>query len=173
MDAVTIQHYLAWFDDAMQATKNLYALVPSEKLEWKPTERSFSLGQLIEHIPRSLWFNGKVIASENVPLKSLREILVANRRQQSAKVDEASLHLAECSEGFRRTIRNLGEERFQHADVSTPQWGILPIWRFAIFVLEHHLNHKMELHMYLRLLGVNVDTLTLYSVRPNSQPSEA
>jgi hypothetical protein len=40
---------------------------------------------------------------------------------------------------------------------------MLPIWRFAVFVAEHHLNHKMELHMYLRLLGVKVNTGTLYA----------
>lgn len=161
-----------WFDDTIQATESLYALVPADKLEWKPTDNSFSLGQLIEHIPKALWFNAKVIASDELPLKSLGEILVANRRQQSAKVDEAILHLSECSEVFRKATRNLGEEKFQNTDVNTPQWGILPIWRFAIFVLEHHLNHKMEMHMYLRLLAVKVNTLTLYSVRPNAQPSE-
>lgn len=170
---MTVQEYLAWFDDTIQATKSLYALVPPDKLDWKPTENSFSLGQLIEHIPRALWFNAKVIASEDVPLKSLREILIANRRQQGATVDNALQHLAEYSSRFRQILMNLGDEKFQRSAVDTPQWGMLPVWRFVIFTLEHHLNHKMELHMCLRLLGVKVNTLTLYSVRPNAQPSDA
>ena len=160
---MTIQEYFTWFDDTIRTTEGMYRLVPPDKLDWKPTESSFSLGQLIEHMARAFWFNSKVIASEEWPLKSLREIFVSNRRQASADADEALIHLAESSAEFKQSILNLGDEKFQHGQVNTPQWGTLPIWRFAIFVLEHHLNHKMELHMYLKLLGVRVNTGTLYA----------
>ena len=159
---MTIQEYFLWFEDVMRTTEAMYRLVPADKLDWKPTERSFSLGQLIEHMPRALWFNAKVIASEEWPLTSMREILVSNRRQGSVPVVEALKHLDEWSDGFKQAISRLGDEKFQHAEVNTPQWGTLPIWRFAVFVLEHHINHKMELHMYLKLLGVTVNTRSLY-----------
>lgn len=161
---MTIHEYFSWFDDVLQTTEGMYRLVPAEKLDWKPTENSFTLGQLIEHMPKAFWFNSKVIASEEWPLKSMREILVSNRRHSIANgVDEALEHLRTWSAGFKHAIQNLGEEKFQNADVTTPQWGTLPIWRFAVFVLEHHLNHKMELHMYLKVLGVKVNTGTLYA----------
>ncbi|MBM2842060.1 MAG: DinB family protein [Bacteroidetes bacterium] len=160
---MTIQEYFLWFDDVLRTTEGMYKLVPADKLDWKPTENSFSLGQLIEHMPKAFWFNSKVIASEEWPLKSLREILVSNRRHPAATPDEALKHLGEFSSGFKGAIEKLGEEKFQRDVVNTPQWGTLPIWRFAIFVLEHHLNHKMELHMYLKLLGVKVNTGTLYA----------
>jgi uncharacterized damage-inducible protein DinB len=159
---MTIQQYFSWFDDVLRITEAMYRLVPPDKLDWKPTENSFTLGQLIEHMPRALWFNAKVIASEEWPLKSMREILVSNRRHPGATVDEATEHLASWSGGFKQAIEELGDEKFQRGQVTTPQWGTLPIWRFAVFVLEHHLNHKMELHMYLKLLGVRVNTGTLY-----------
>jgi len=158
-----IREYFTWFDDVLRTTEGMYGLVPAGKLEWKPLEKAFSLGQLIEHMPKAFWFNSKVIASEEWPLKSLREILVTNRHHPTATPDEALRHLAESSGGFKQAIRNLGEEKFQRDQVNTPQWGTLPIWRFAVFVLEHHLNHKMELHMYLKLLGAKVNTGTLYT----------
>lgn len=162
---MTIHEYFSWFDDSIRTTEAMYHLVPADKLDWKPTDLSFTLGQLLEHMPKALWFNSRVIASEEWPLKSIREILVSNRRHPTATVEDALAHLVEWSTGFKQAIKNLGEERFQHDDVNTPQWGTLPIWRFAIFVLEHHLNHKMELHMYLRLLGAKVNTATLYVVQ--------
>jgi uncharacterized damage-inducible protein DinB len=168
---MTIQEYLSWFDDVLETTASMYRLVPPDKLDWKPTEKSFSLGQLIEHIAKALWFNSKVIASKEWPLKSLREIFVSNRRQTSATPDEALRHLDEYSSGFKRAVRDLGDERFQHGNVNTPQWGTLPIWRFAVFVLEHHINHKMELHMYLKILGMKVNTGTLYAVKKPSAKS--
>lgn len=157
-----LHEYLSWFDDVLKATEAMYHRVPSDKLDWKPAQSAFSLGQLIEHMPKALWFNGTVIASEEWPLKSMREILVSNRRHPAATVEEALLHLGESSTAFKSTVNNLGDEKFQRAEVNTPQWGVLPVWRFAVFVLEHHLNHKMELHMYLRLLGVKVNTESLY-----------
>jgi uncharacterized damage-inducible protein DinB len=159
---MTTREYFSWFDDVLRATEAMYKLVPPDKLNWKPTESSFTIGQLIEHMPRALWFNAKVIASEEWPLKSMRAILVTNRRHPSAAVGEALEHLALWSKEFKQAVLNLGDEKFQRADVNTPQWGTLPIWRFAVFVLEHHLNHKMELHMCLRLLGVKVNSGTLY-----------
>jgi hypothetical protein len=161
---MTTQEYFSWFDDVISTTAKMYRLVPANKLDWKPVERAFTNGQLIEHKAQALWFNAKVIASEEWPLKSLREIFVSNRRQRSATVDEALEHLAAGAAEFKGAITSLGETRFQQDTVNTPQWGVLPIWRFAVFVLEHHLNHKMELHTNLRLLGCKVDTRTLYEV---------
>ena len=168
---MTTGEFLFWFDDVIRTTQSMYRLVPPDKLDWKPTEHSFTLGQLIEHMALALRFNGNVIASEEWPLKSLREILVANRRQGSVPVDEALKHLAESGSAFKRTIERLGDEKFQSGYVNTPQRGTLPIWRFAIFVLEHHLNHKMELHLYLRLIGVKVNTGTLYSAEGSAKLS--
>jgi uncharacterized damage-inducible protein DinB len=169
---MTTQEYFSWFNDVLRTTEGMYRLVPSDKLDWKPTENSFTLGQLVEHMPRAFWFNSKVIASEEWPLKSMREILVTNRRHPSASADEALVHLVLWSNEFKQAVQNLGDEKFQRADVNSPQWGTLPIWRFAVFVLEHHLNHKMELHMYLKLLGVTVNTKILY-VGEGSSPAVA
>ena len=161
---MTTQQYFFWFDDVLSTTKKMYHLIPLDKLDWKPVERAFTNGQLIEHMAQALAFNAKVIASEEWPLKSLREIFVSNRRQQSATVEEALEHLASGAASFKAAVARLGDEKFQHESVNTPQWGVLPVWRFAIFVLEHHLNHKMELHTNLRLLDCKVDTRTLYEV---------
>jgi len=160
---MTTEEYFSWFDDVIALTRNTYRLVPADKLEWKPTERSFTLGQLIEHMPQALNFNAKIVASEDWPLKSLREIFVANRRHPTATVEEALEHLETGAAAFKAAVTRIGDQKFQQEQVNTPQWAALPIWRFAIFVLEHHLNHKMELHMNLRLLGISVNTGTLYA----------
>lgn len=160
---MTIREYSFWFDDVIRTTEATFRLVPTDKLDWKPTSTSFALGQLIAHMPLALRFNARVIASEEWPLKSLREILVSNRRHPVATVDEALKNLAESAFLYKSAVAQLGDEKFRHEIVNTPQWGTLPVWRFAIFVLEHHINHKMELHMCLRLLGVNVNTGTLYA----------
>lgn len=159
---MTTKQYLSWFDEAVAPTVTMFRLVPPDKLDWKLTPRSFALGQLIDHIPKSLGFMRKVIAGEDLPLKSMREILVSNRRQPSSTVDDA-IHLFESvSAEFREQVLALGDERFETGEIETPQFGKRLIWRYGAFVIEHHIHHLMELHMCLKVLDIPVNTGTLY-----------
>jgi hypothetical protein len=160
---VTIQQYLGWYDDVLAPTERMLRLVPSDKLGWKLTETSFTLGQLIDHLGKALLFNSKVMGGEEWPLKSIREILVTNRRHPEATVDGAVETFEHSRRRFREVVERLDEEHFQHGEIDTPQLGRLPVWRFAAFVVEHHIHHVMELHISLKVLGVKVHTGTLYS----------
>jgi len=161
---MTKQEYLSWFDEVIAPTEPMFRLVPPDKLEWSTTPSSFSVGQLLNHIPRSLSYNTKVLRQEELPLKSLREIFVANRRTPSSTVEEACSLLHSAVDGFRSAVQSLDNNRFQTEQIATPQKGMIPRWRFCAFVLEHHIHHLMELHISLKLLGVTVNTGTLYRV---------
>ncbi len=159
---MTTQQYLSWFDEVASPTVPMFMLVPPDKLDWQLTPRSFMLGQLIDHIPKSLGFMGKVIAGDELPLKSMREILVSNRRQPSSTVDDAVRQFESVASKFRQQVLALGDERFQTGEIETPQFGKRPIWRYSAFIIEHHIHHLMELHMCLKVLGIPVNTGTLY-----------
>ncbi len=160
---MTLQQYIEWFDEVTDPTERLIGLVPPDRIGWKLTEDSFSLGQLIGHLGISLRFNGTVLAGEEPPLKSMRAILVANRRQSEASVETALEEFRIAKDRFRGIMNRGGEEWFQKGKVDTPQFGRRSVWRFAVFVLEHHIHHLMELHLCLKVLGVRVHTGTLYT----------
>ncbi|HEX9655675.1 MAG TPA: DinB family protein [Bacteroidota bacterium] len=153
---------MSWFDEVTGPTEAMFRLVPPDKIDSRATPSSFSLGQLLSHIPRSLSYNTKVLRQEELPLKSLREIFVANRRHSSSTVEEGCSLLGSALDEFRSAVRALDDNRFQTEQISTPQKGEVPRWRFCAFVLEHHIHHLMELHISLKLLGVSVNTGTLY-----------
>lgn len=159
---MTIPQYLSWFDEVVAPTEPMFRLVPADKLDWKLTPSSFTLGQQLSHMPRALWFNTRVLISDELPLKSMREILVANRRQSSSTVEEAVDQFHKTAVGFRLAVQQRGEEAFQNHVLDTPQKGKMACWHFALFVVEHHIHHLMELHLNLKVLGVPVDTGTLY-----------
>jgi hypothetical protein len=159
---MTTQQYLAWFDEVLAPTEPMFLRVPPDKLDWKLTPGSFTLGQLINHIPRSLWFMAKVINKEEWPLKSMREILVSNRRQQSSPPQEAVELLRSSTSDYRNAVDALTDNQFRNGLVDTPQKGRIPYWRYAAFSLEHHIHHLMELHISLKVLGVKVNTGSLY-----------
>jgi hypothetical protein len=56
----------------------------------------------------------------------------------------------------------MGNDEFQTGEVDSVQLRRAQKWRIALFALDHHLNHKAELFMYLKLMGVNVTTKELY-----------
>ena len=63
---------------------------------------------------------------------------------------------------FTRLVGSLSEAEFASGEVDTPQLGRVPRWRIAMLGAEHHINHKAELFMYLKFLGIEVHTGTLY-----------
>jgi len=160
--AMTIRQYLAWFDEVLAPTEPMFLLVPPDKVNWKLTEGSFTIGQLINHMPRALWFMAKVINGEEHPYTSIQRILVSNRRQESSSPEEAVALLKTFTASYKEAIARLGDDRFQNGIVHTPQKGRIQYWRYAAFTLEHHIHHLMELHVSLKVLHVKVDTGTLY-----------
>lgn len=159
---MTVQEYLVWFDDVVAPTEPMFRLVPAGKLDWKLTPTSFTPGQIMNHIPRSLSYMAKVIRKEELPFRSMREILVSNRRQESSTVDEAVLLFHSSLRDFTTTVGSLDDDQFQRELVDTPQKGPMLCWRYAAFAIEHHIHHLMELHLVLKALGVKVSTATLY-----------
>lgn len=161
---MTRQQYLSWFDEVTAPTVPMMRLVPADKLGWKLTEKSFSLGQLMDHVGKAMSFNAKVLACEDLPLKSMREILVANRRTPETAVEQAVAQFEAGCRRFKEVVQGITDESFQSDSIDTPQRGKMDKWRFASFVIEHHIHHLMELHIGLRALGISVNTRSLYTL---------
>jgi hypothetical protein len=159
---MTVQNYLSYCDDIIPPTEHLFLLIPSDKIEWKPSEDSFTLGQQIAHISGALSVYGRGIAMGDWGFRSMRERFVLNRRTPSVTVEKAIADLKTGHAEFRSLIGNLSEEEFNDAEIDSPQLGHAPRWRLAMLAIEHHINHKAELFMSLKQLGVNVNTGNLY-----------
>lgn len=159
---MTLRDYLLYVDSLIKPTESLFRLVPHDKIDWKPTENSFTVGQLMSHIGGGLRVYGNGITNGKWGFHSMREIFVLNRSQDTLTVEEAVQKLQACHAEFNKLVGALSEDEFNTGEVDTPQLGRVPRWRIAMLCIEHHLNHKAELFMYLKLLGVNVNTGTLY-----------
>lgn len=159
---MTKAQYLSWFDEVLQPTEPTFLRAPSDKLDFKLTERSFTIGQQMSHMPAAFAFMAKVINHEELPFNSVRAILVANRHQPSATAEEGIMYLRNATIAFKQAVQKLAEEQFQSEMLATPQIGQVLYWRYCAFALEHHIHHLMELHLCLRFLQVDVNTKTLY-----------
>ena len=159
---MTVQNFLSYFDDVVQPTEALFRLIPPDKIEWKPTENSFTLGQQIAHLSGALGVYAHGITRGDWGFKSMRERFVQNRHTPSMNVEEAVEAMKNGCVEFKAMIGALSEDEFNAGEVDSPQLGRAPRWRLAMLAVEHHVNHKAEIFMSLKVLGVNVNTGNLY-----------
>ena len=160
---MTVRNYLEYVANLMPSTETVFRLVSPDKLEWKPTEDSFTLGQQMAHIGGALAVYGRGITSGEWGFSTVRQRLVENRYTPSVSVDEAIATLQSNHELFKQLVGALSEEQFNNETVTAPQFPTpVPRWRVAMLGVEHHINHKAELFMSLKVLGVKVHTGHLY-----------
>ncbi|MCK9410522.1 MAG: DinB family protein [Bacteriovoracaceae bacterium] len=159
MTPLQFQDYAA---HQLAPTEPLFLLVPPNQKDWKPTDESFTVGQLMYHMAYALRFNANGIAKNEWALPSLRHVFVTNRRTPSATVQECVDLYRENSKYFLDIFPSMSDEEFQTGELDTLQLGRAPKWKMSLFALEHHLNHKAELFMYLKLMGIKVTSRELY-----------
>jgi uncharacterized damage-inducible protein DinB len=149
------------FDHETGATRRLIERVPDADLGWRPHEKSYTMGQLAEHIagiPR--W----VALTCNHAAIDIDTVAEADRRPQQpestasiiatldASVAEARRALAEQTDGALMapwTFRQGGREIF-----TMPRASVL-----RSFIMNHMIHHRGQLTVYLRLRNVPLPSL--------------
>jgi uncharacterized damage-inducible protein DinB len=159
---MTPKQFRDYAEQQLAPTEPLFLLVPPEQKDWKPTEESFTAGQLMYHMAYALRFNANGILNNQWALPSLRHVFITNRRTPSAGVEECAALYRENAKYFLDIFTAMTDEEFQTGELDTLQLGRAPKWKMSLFALEHHLNHKAELFMYLKLMGINVTSKDLY-----------
>ncbi|MDD8017260.1 MAG: DinB family protein [Bacteroidota bacterium] len=159
---MTVSQFLNYAQGTLAPTESLFLLVPSDKIGWKPTERSFTLGQLMHHMAAALQFNADGIGKNEWALPSMRHIFVANRKISTVNVDEALKLYHQSAKIFLDIFSSISDDEFQTGEVDSIQLGRVQKWRIALFAVDHHLRHMTELFMYLKVLGLNISSKELY-----------
>jgi len=149
------EQLLPEFDHETQTTRSLLAIVPADKLDWAPHERSMTLRLLSGHIANLLrWSNATIEKTEldmgdpastwDPPAFETTEELLgiydANRAAARAAIASAS----DADLMVPWALRH-GEHRI----FEMPRAGVL-----RSFVLNHGVHHRGQLSVYLRLLEV-------------------
>jgi hypothetical protein len=154
-----------FYDFAMQAyrpAETLIRLAPADKLDWRPAPNFMSLGQLICHLSEGLGDGLRLLVTGEWP--SMEE-MDKGMRLENLPACSAAAGLARLEKDnvtLRDALAGIRSEDFAQKVVSVP-WGAQgKIEKMALYFREHFTNHKQQLFTYLKLLGLPVDTTTLY-----------
>ena len=138
-----------------EATKKLLDSVPSEKLTWKPHEKSMTLGQLAFHVASipgniSAFLDMDGLDASTVEFKAPQPETAAEIQEKFA----ASISIA------RQQLEALTDARA--AESCRLTMGEQEIWRLPdsalarTLMLNHIYHHRGQMTVYLRLLDIPV-----------------
>lgn len=155
------QSLLPEFDQEMASTRKVLERIPSEKWNWKPHEKSGTLGWLSAHV-------GTIPGWYTMTLKteSLDYAPVDGPQYEAPKIENTQQLLAAFDKDCReaRAVLNQASD----ADFSV-NWTLLAggqeiftmprIACLRSMVMNHMIHHRAQLTMYLRLLNVPIPGL--------------
>lgn len=155
---MSVRGTLAAFDHIVAGSKAVLQAVPEDRLDWRPHEKSWTLGELATHLANlPNWTMPTLAASEfdispaeggPPPLAALTTTgeLLSALDASSAAARAAVENSSEEDLAGPWTMLVAGEPRF-----TLPKAVVL-----RTFILDHMIHHRAQLGVYLRLLDVPV-----------------
>jgi len=158
---MSVRRQLAAFDQIVAGARTMLEAVPDDRVDWRPHDRSWTLGELATHISN--------LPNWTIATLSMSEFDIAPAEGgpppmaalgSSAELVDA---LDSSAAAARAAIEGSSEE-----DLDGP-WTMLVAGeaRFTLpkrvvlrtFILDHMIHHRAQLGVYLRLLDIPVPQL--------------
>ncbi len=145
------------FDHEMTTTRKLLERVPGDRLDWKPHQKSYSLGQLAQHVATiPMWGEATLTQTEldlggAAPPPALRtraEMLEAFDRN-AAGTRAVLIGKTDAELMVPWSLKSGG-----HTVFSSPR---AVVWRG--FVMSHLIHHRAQLSVYLRMHDIPIPSM--------------
>lgn len=147
------------FDHIIEGTKQHLEVIPDDRLDWRPHEKSWTIGELGTHLANLPMWTMATLGQDEF------DVAPADGEEpppQPAYGSSAEMvaGLEENAAAARETIRSTPDEGFMkewtllvggEARFSMPKIAVL-----RSFIMDHLIHHRGQLTVYLRLLDVSV-----------------
>ena len=157
------KQFVEYAESIYRPSAKLISLAPANKLDWKPAQGDYmNLGQLLHHLAMS---PGAFVAAMNnafPPAEALQKFMQEDLKNTKSP-DVAGRELSRGWDEAKAALSRLSDADFQSKAVKVPWGPPMPLWRTCLGMAEHWVNHKYQLFLYLKLLGLPVNTMTLYA----------
>jgi uncharacterized damage-inducible protein DinB len=158
------------FIEMMQKTQaplmNMVEMVPDDKLDWAPSEGFMTVGQVLKHLTEN-WCVVKMMVTNEWFFSNMEEMAEAMKLENMptcTKAEALSAMEQDLNNAMDHIKYEISEEDFLNKEVSAP-WGFRgQIWKAVLIAKDHQVNHKMQLHIYMKQLGLPVNSETLYGM---------
>lgn len=158
---MSIRGQLAAFDQIVAGARTLLEVVPDDRLDWRPHDRSWTLGELATHISNlPNWAIATLSVSEF-------DISPADGGPPPMTPSGSSAELVEALDGSaaaaRAAIEGSTEEEMRSPwtmlVAGEPRFTLPKAVVLRTFIMDHLIHHRAQLGVYLRMLDVPVPQL--------------
>lgn len=148
--------FIGELEQEAATTRRVLERVPSDKHDWKPHEKSFSLGELASHVARIPSTIGRMASTDSYDLSELKKTEAAQASELVATMDacvaEAKEILAKISDEQMMSMWRLTHEG--QTAMEMPRVVLI-----RAVLLNHLYHHRGQLTVYLRLLDIPVPSV--------------
>jgi len=134
-------------------TRRYLASVPFDKLEYKPTEKSETLGRLAIHVAEIIAWWTSVVETTKLDFADFEPKDIKSKDELLTYFDSLLIEA-------KTSLANVNDEEFKNNWSMTNGDEILftlPKKQVArLFCMNHLVHHRSQLGMYLRLLDISV-----------------
>jgi uncharacterized damage-inducible protein DinB len=151
------QSLLPEFDQEMANTRKVLERMPMDRYDWKPHEKSFSLGKLATHVANLPSWAAMTLATDELDIgKPFDQPKPQTTEQLLELFDESA------SQAWASLAGAADEEFFKPWTLRSGDHKIFTLPKIAVIrgvVLNHVIHHRGQLTVYLRLNDVPVPGL--------------
>jgi uncharacterized damage-inducible protein DinB len=133
----------------------LISIAPEDKYEWSPADKMMNLGKLVAHLARCYAVIWMVLDKvEKIPDEYMRWDALA--REDALATFDRELAAA------LKAVSKVSEEDYLDSSIKT-FWGAEDkCCNVLMLLIDHAIHHKMQLFVYLKMLGFELGTQELY-----------
>lgn len=149
------------FDMEMASTRKTLERVPAEKFDWKPHEKSMTMGVLATHLSNiPSWTNYSIdqdsldLAPGGVPLPSATPVTSTAELLQTFDENVAKARASIAAASDADLFKPWALQRAGNTLLTLPKIGVL-----RGFVISHLIHHRAQLGVYLRLNDIPVPSI--------------
>ncbi len=146
--------------------KGLVEMVPDDKLDWAPGKSFMTVGQVLKHISEN-WSIIRMLVTGKWPFTSeqqMADMMKLENIPSCSKTEAIQAMERDLKDSLEYIEKEISQEDFFNKVVTAP-WGFQgELWKAILMAQEHFLNHKMQLFLYLKMLGFPVNTGLLYGM---------
>ena len=140
------------FDHEMATTRKLLERVPDGHFDWKPHAKSFSLGQLAQHVATLPWWGQVTLQQTEFDVAANPQLApVATRAALLDLFDRHSTATRQALAG-KTDAELMAPWALKSGAVTVFSMPKVTVWRS--FVMNHLVHHRGQLSVYLRMQDV-------------------
>jgi len=145
------------FDHEMTTTRKLLERVPDDKLGWKPHDKSMALGDLATHVANIVSWGQTTLNEPGIDMGGAGRVPPARSRTDLLATFDKNVAAT------RAALVGKSDAEFMapwSLKSGTQTFFTMPkavVWRS--FVMNHHIHHRAQLSVYLRMQDVKIPSM--------------